>query len=318
MTQPDGRHPAIPAGRPPQEPYVSPAARAVGTPVTGPPAPRSLGLRLSRRQAVEAALSTRIPGGAGAWPTPRRRRRLLPADSRRAEGAAVWHARPHPDRPLRGWRRRRFQPVEVLSGPIPATEKLLAKTGLAIDDIGAFEVNEAFASVPLAWLAETGADPKRPNPLGGAIALGHPLGASGAILLTRLVNHLRDHGLSKHARRRRPASASRPGPVAGLSTTAATPSAACSGLASRPPKSASPIPQGPRRSGETSARRLLRVRRAGQPGRGGGSRRPALGKGRSPGRHPTNGPGRAARRTAHRRRAPPRPGPARGPCAGGR
>ncbi|ADP80521.1 thiolase family protein [Pseudofrankia inefficax] len=86
-------------------------------------------------------------------------------------------------------------PVEVLSGPIPATEKLLAKTGLSIDDIGAFEVNEAFASVPLAWLAETGADPKRVNPLGGAIALGHPLGASGAILMTRLINHLRDHGL---------------------------------------------------------------------------------------------------------------------------
>ncbi|ONH31447.1 thiolase family protein [Pseudofrankia asymbiotica] len=86
-------------------------------------------------------------------------------------------------------------PVMVLTGPIPATQKLLARTGLSIDDISAFEVNEAFASVPLAWLAETGADPKRMNPLGGAIAVGHPLGASGAILMTRLVHHLRDNGL---------------------------------------------------------------------------------------------------------------------------
>lgn len=86
-------------------------------------------------------------------------------------------------------------PVMVLTGPIPATRKLLARAGLTIDDIDAFEVNEAFASVPLAWLAETGADPKRMNPLGGAIAVGHPLGASGAILMTRLVHHLRDNGL---------------------------------------------------------------------------------------------------------------------------
>ncbi len=55
-------------------------------------------------------------------------------------------------------------------------------------------MNEAFAPVPLAWLAETGADPERLNPLGGAIALGHPLGASGAILMTRMVHHMRDHG----------------------------------------------------------------------------------------------------------------------------
>nr|MDT0666522.1 thiolase family protein [Micromonospora sp. DSM 115978] len=69
-------------------------------------------------------------------------------------------------------------PVFMLTGPIPATAKALARSGLSIDDIGVFEVNEAFASVPLAWLAETGADPKRLNPLGGAIALGHPLGGS--------------------------------------------------------------------------------------------------------------------------------------------
>src|ERR1700722_16217229 len=86
-------------------------------------------------------------------------------------------------------------PRLVLTGPIPATAKVLARTGLGIDDIGAFEVNEAFAPVPLAWLAETGADPERLNPLGGAIAVGHPLGASGAILMTRLVHHMRGNGI---------------------------------------------------------------------------------------------------------------------------
>ena len=83
----------------------------------------------------------------------------------------------------------------MLTGPIPATEKLLKKSGVAIGDIGVYEVNEAFAPVPLAWLRETGADPERLNPLGGAIALGHPLGASGAMLLTRMIHHMRDHGL---------------------------------------------------------------------------------------------------------------------------
>lgn len=86
-------------------------------------------------------------------------------------------------------------PVLMLTGPIPATEKVLAKAGVSISDIGAFEVNEAFAPVPLAWLAETGADPDRLNPLGGAIALGHPLGASGAVLMTRLAHHMRDNGI---------------------------------------------------------------------------------------------------------------------------
>ncbi|KPM52766.1 acetyl-CoA acetyltransferase [Frankia sp. CcI49] len=86
-------------------------------------------------------------------------------------------------------------PLLVLTGPIPATEKVLARAGLSIGDIGAFEVNEAFASVPLAWLAETGADPKLVNPLGGAIAVGHPLGGSGAILMTRLAHHMRDNGI---------------------------------------------------------------------------------------------------------------------------
>ncbi|KRF22390.1 thiolase family protein [Phycicoccus sp. Soil802] len=86
-------------------------------------------------------------------------------------------------------------PVSVLSGPIPATAKLLSRSGVALEDIGAFEINEAFATVPLAWLAEIGADEKRLNPLGGAIAVGHPLGASGAILMTRLVHHMQDNGL---------------------------------------------------------------------------------------------------------------------------
>jgi acetyl-CoA acyltransferase len=86
-------------------------------------------------------------------------------------------------------------PILMLTGPIPATAKVLAKAGISISEIGAFEVNEAFAPVPLAWLAETGADPKALNPLGGAIALGHPLGASGAVLMTRLAHHMRDNGI---------------------------------------------------------------------------------------------------------------------------
>ncbi|WP_416565863.1 thiolase family protein [Nocardia testacea] len=86
-------------------------------------------------------------------------------------------------------------PVLMLTGPIPATGKALRKTGLTVADIGVFEVNEAFAPVPLAWQAETGADPERLNPLGGAIALGHPLGGSGAVLMTRMIHHMRDHGI---------------------------------------------------------------------------------------------------------------------------
>jgi acetyl-CoA acyltransferase len=82
-------------------------------------------------------------------------------------------------------------PVIMLTAPIPATEKALKRSGLAIGDIGAVEVNEAFAPVPLAWLAETGADPAALNARGGAIALGHPLGGSGARLLTTLVHRMR-------------------------------------------------------------------------------------------------------------------------------
>lgn len=86
-------------------------------------------------------------------------------------------------------------PVMMLTGPIKATELALRKSGLSINDIGAFEVNEAFAPVPLAWLHETGAKFERMNPLGGAIAVGHPLGGSGAILMTRLINHMRDNNI---------------------------------------------------------------------------------------------------------------------------
>jgi acetyl-CoA acyltransferase len=86
-------------------------------------------------------------------------------------------------------------PVMMLTAPIPATRKALQRSGLSIDDIGAFEVNEAFASVPLAWLADIGADEKSLNPNGGAIALGHPLGGSGARLMTTLLHHMRDNGV---------------------------------------------------------------------------------------------------------------------------
>jgi acetyl-CoA acyltransferase len=86
-------------------------------------------------------------------------------------------------------------PVVMLSAPIPATEKALKKSGLSLDQIGVFEVNEAFAPVPLAWLAEIGADAKAVNPNGGAIALGHPLGGSGARIATTLLHHMRDNGI---------------------------------------------------------------------------------------------------------------------------
>lgn len=86
-------------------------------------------------------------------------------------------------------------PVLMLTAPIPATAKALAKSGLSIDDIGVFEVNEAFASVPLAWLAEFGVDAAKVNPHGGAIALGHPLGGSGARLMTTMIHHMRDNDI---------------------------------------------------------------------------------------------------------------------------
>lgn len=83
-------------------------------------------------------------------------------------------------------------PVVMLEGPVPATLRALKKTGMSIDDIDLFEINEAFASVPLAWLKATHADPERLNVHGGAIALGHPLGASGTKLATTLIHALHE------------------------------------------------------------------------------------------------------------------------------
>jgi acetyl-CoA acyltransferase len=85
-------------------------------------------------------------------------------------------------------------PTLMLTGPIPATEVALKKAGLTIDDIDIFEVNEAFACIPMAWLEETGADPKKLNPNGGAIALGHPLGASGGRLMITMMHELERTG----------------------------------------------------------------------------------------------------------------------------
>jgi acetyl-CoA acyltransferase len=85
-------------------------------------------------------------------------------------------------------------PIEMLTATIPATRQVLARAGLRLDEIGHYEVNEAFASVPLAWQAEFGADPDRVNPRGGAIALGHPLGASGVRLMVTMLNALEANG----------------------------------------------------------------------------------------------------------------------------
>jgi acetyl-CoA C-acetyltransferase len=89
---------------------------------------------------------------------------------------------------------RGADPVWVLTGPITATEYALRKTGMSIDDMDAIEINEAFASVVQAWLKETGADPAKVNPNGGAIALGHPIGATGARLMTTLLHELERTG----------------------------------------------------------------------------------------------------------------------------
>jgi acetyl-CoA acyltransferase len=85
-------------------------------------------------------------------------------------------------------------PLMMLTGPIPATQKILARNGLAIDDIDVIEINEAFAPVVAAWQREIGPDPERVNPRGGAMALGHPLGATGARLMTTLLHEMEDEG----------------------------------------------------------------------------------------------------------------------------
>lgn len=86
-------------------------------------------------------------------------------------------------------------PIIMLTGPIPATKKALQRSGLSLSDIGTFEVNEAFAAVLGAWYREIGADPALTNPNGGAIALGHPLGASGARLMTTMLHHMRRNNI---------------------------------------------------------------------------------------------------------------------------
>lgn len=86
-------------------------------------------------------------------------------------------------------------PITMLKGPIPATVKVLDRSGLTLDAIGAYEINEAFASVSLGWQRQAGADYARMNPNGGAMALGHPLGGSGARLMTTLVHHMKDNGI---------------------------------------------------------------------------------------------------------------------------
>jgi acetyl-CoA C-acetyltransferase len=87
-------------------------------------------------------------------------------------------------------------PILMLTGPIDATQRLLARTGMALSDIDLVEINEAFASVVLAWQRELGADPERTNPNGGAIALGHPLGGTGAILMTKALHEVERSDLS--------------------------------------------------------------------------------------------------------------------------
>jgi acetyl-CoA acyltransferase len=86
-------------------------------------------------------------------------------------------------------------PITMLSGPIPATRRVLERAGLSLDDIGAYEVNEAFGTVVAAWLKDLHADPAKLNPNGGAMALGHPLGGTGAILMTKLVHHMVDNNI---------------------------------------------------------------------------------------------------------------------------
>jgi acetyl-CoA C-acetyltransferase len=140
------------------------------------------GLRTNSRQTPDrpsvhtAGTSSQISDGAAAV--------LLMAAPRAAAAGLVPRAR-IVDSVLVG-----SDPVLMLTGPIPATRALLDRTGLQMDDLDLFEINEAFASVVLAWQQETLADMEKVNPNGGAIALGHPLGATGAILITKAVHEL--------------------------------------------------------------------------------------------------------------------------------
>jgi acetyl-CoA C-acetyltransferase len=129
---------------------------------------------------LTAAVSSQISDGAAA---------LLVASQRAVRDHGLT-----PRARIRHISARGEDPIRMLSAPIPATAYALKKAGLTIGEIDAVEINEAFASVVLAWLKETGADPARTNPCGGAIALGHPLGATGARLMTTLFHHLERTG----------------------------------------------------------------------------------------------------------------------------
>ena len=129
---------------------------------------------------LTAALASQISDGASAV--------LLASESAVKEHNLTPRARIH------HISARGDDPVMMLTGPIPATKYALEKTGLTIDDIDTVEINEAFAPVVLAWLKETKADPAKVNPSGGAIALGHPLGATGAKLFATMLNTLERTG----------------------------------------------------------------------------------------------------------------------------
>jgi acetyl-CoA C-acetyltransferase len=129
---------------------------------------------------LTAAVSSQISDGAAAL--------LVASEAAVAAHGLTPRARVH-HLSVRG-----ADPIFMLTAPIPATDHALRRAGLRIDDIDVVEINEAFASVVLAWLAETGADPARVNPNGGAIALGHPLGATGARLMTSMLAELERTG----------------------------------------------------------------------------------------------------------------------------
>ncbi|MBZ4018380.1 acetyl-CoA C-acetyltransferase [Streptomyces purpurogeneiscleroticus] len=129
---------------------------------------------------LTAAVSSQVSDGASAM--------LLASERAVREHGLTPRARIH-HLSVRG-----EDPIRMLSAPIPATAHALKKTGLTIDDIDLVEINEAFAPVVLAWLKETGADPSRVNVNGGAIALGHPLGATGTKLMTTLLHELERTG----------------------------------------------------------------------------------------------------------------------------
>jgi acetyl-CoA acetyltransferase family protein len=133
------------------------------------------------RWAITAGNSSQISDGAAA---------VLVMSEQRASALGL-----HPRARFHSFALAAADPIRMLTGPIPATEKVLKRAGLALDEIDHYEVNEAFASVPMAWQRHFDADDARINPRGGAIALGHPLGASGARLMTTMLNALESgHG----------------------------------------------------------------------------------------------------------------------------